>query len=98
VQQDVEYKVNVPIWSGLSNFHMLYLLKVMISWSNLKFPLYMALASSYAAAHIPNVKNLRLVNFQMMRALIADLLAPTSSTASTTSLMFAMSARIIWNL
>ena len=70
VQQDVEYKVNVPIWSGLSNFHMLYLLKVMISWSNLKFPLYMALASSYAAAHIPNVKNLRLVNFQMMRALI----------------------------
>ncbi len=43
VQQDVEAKVNVPIWSGLSNFHMLYLLKVMISWSNLKFPLYMAL-------------------------------------------------------
>ncbi|CAD7935131.1 unnamed protein product [Amoebophrya sp. A25] len=81
VQQDAEYSICLPVWHGLSNYHMLYLLKVLIAWSNLRFPLSMALGAAYISAHIPNVPNLRLVNFQCMRALVADLLAPVSGRA-----------------
>eukprot|EP00392_Amoebophrya_sp_AT5.2_P012315 g12413.t1 len=76
VQQDAEYKICLPVWHGLSNYHVLYLLKVLVAWSNLKFPLYMALGAAYITAHVPNVTDLRLVNFQAMRAFVADLLSP----------------------
>ncbi|CAD7924358.1 unnamed protein product [Amoebophrya sp. A120] len=76
VQQDAEYKICLPVWHGLSNYHVLYLLKVLVAWSNLKFPLYMALGAAYITAHVPNVSDLRLVNFQVMRAFVADLLSP----------------------
>jgi hypothetical protein len=76
-EEDIEFKLCLPIWHGLSNYHMLYLVKVMVAWANLKFPIVMALAASYINAHVPAKSlGLRIVNYQMMRALLADLLSP----------------------
>lgn len=80
VQQDVEYDICLSIWHGLSNFHVLYMLKVLIAWSNLSFPIVMALAAAYVTAHVPTTDaelGPKLVSFRMMRALCADLLSPT---------------------
>jgi hypothetical protein len=81
-EEDIEFKLCLPIWHGLSNYHMLYLIKVLVAWANLKFPVVMALAASYINAHVPAKSlGLRLVNYQMMRALLADLLSPLEEGA-----------------